>query len=120
VGTTVASNVSGWYDAFASEEEKAPLSADMFNLACPGSVEGNSWEGILAPLTIDPRFIGDRAPELFHVYLRGEITYSDIFKKEPNFTRFLLRRQFMRSRTGEAVSQEFWGPTGEDSDNEST
>ena len=119
VGGTAAKNVTGWYDTFASEEEKAPKIQDKFWLAPPATVEGNAWEPIPAPLSIDPRFTADRAPELFYVYLRGEITYNDIFKKEPNFTRFLLRRQFIRGGIGEAISREFWGPAGE-GENEST
>ena len=119
VGGTAARNITGWYDAFASEEEKAPKTEDRFFLAPPATVEGNSWEPIPAPLTIDPRFTADRAPELFYVYLRGEVTYNDIFEKEPNSTRFLLRRQFIRSGIGKAISREFWTAAG-NGENEST
>lgn len=119
VGGTAARNITGWYDTFASEEEKPQETEDKFFLAPPTTVEGNSWEPIPAPLTIDPRFTADRAPELFYVYLRGEITYNDIFKKEPNVTRFLLRRQFIRGEGEKAVSREFWAVIG-DGENEST
>lgn len=106
-GPTIAYNISGAYDAFASTADGASLSHDLCQLQVPSSIEANSWEQT-GPLTIDSRFFGQRDNMAFYVYLRVEITYSDIFKAEKNITKMLMRREFMRTRPGEAVSSEFW------------
>jgi hypothetical protein len=118
VGGTTAFNITASYDAFASESDSIPRSEELFYLVVPASVDANSWEQT-GPLKIDGRFSGDTAPQIFYVYARGVITYSDILRKQPNITKFLIRRTFNRTRPGEAVSNEFWESVGDPGDNES-
>jgi hypothetical protein len=119
VGGTAAFNITASYDAFASEPDSIPHSEELFYLVVPADVEANSWEQT-GPLNVDGRFSGDSAPQIFCVYARGVITYSDIFRKQPNITKFLIRRTFNRTRPGEAVSDEFWESVGDSGENEST
>jgi hypothetical protein len=118
-GSTVEYNIFATYDAFASEAENVPASEELFHLVVPGYVEADSW-GQTGPLEIDGRFSGGVAPQDFYVYLRGTITYNDIFRKKPNVTSFLQRRRFKRTRPGEAVSNEFWESVSGSPENEST
>jgi hypothetical protein len=118
-GWTVAYNILATYDAFASEAEIPSRSEELFHLIVPAYVEANSGEQT-GPLEIDGRFSGGAAPQVFYVYLRGTITYSDIFQKKPNVTSFLQRRRFKRTRSGEAVSDEFWESVPDSPENEST
>jgi hypothetical protein len=119
VGGTTAFNITASYDAFASELDSIPHSEELFHLVVSAFVEANSWEQT-GPLKIDGRFSGDTAPQIFYVYARGVITYSDIFLKQPNITKFLIRRTFNRTRPGEAVSNEYWESVGDSGENEST
>ncbi len=119
VGGTAAFNITASYDSFASESDSIPHSEELFYLVVPADVDANSW-GQTGPLKVDGRFSGDSAPQIFYVYARGVITYSDIFRKQPNITKFLIRRTFNRTRPGEAVSNEFWESVGDSGENEST
>jgi hypothetical protein len=119
VGGTAAFDITASYDAFASESDSVQHSEELFYLVVPACIEANSWEQT-GPLKIDGRFSGDSAPQIFYVYARGVITYSDIFQKQPNITKFLIRRTFNRTRQGEAVSNEFWESVGDSRENEST
>jgi hypothetical protein len=119
MGGTMARNVQVEFDAFASDAAEAPPSKEMFWVAAPATVNSGVAEQT-GPLPIDGRFPHDEIPSTFFVYCRGIITYNDIFKKEPNVTRFLMRREFMRGRDGEAYSNVFWESCGAPADNEST
>jgi SOS-response transcriptional repressor LexA len=118
VGSSVATNIAASYDAFAAEPTEsgnAPKSEGMCLLEVPYFVEGNSYEET-GPLTIDGRFAAGNAPDLFYVYLRVIVEYSDLFKTERNVATFAAKRGFQRRRIGEAVADGFWQTIGSSED----
>jgi hypothetical protein len=120
IGGTPAYKITAAYDAFAIElHDAAPKSDGLFQLVVPDVIEGDTSRES-GPISIDSRFLKERAPEHFYVYLRGVVEYNDIFKPERNRTKFLLRRGFQRMRPSEAVSHVFWESVGEPEDNENT
>jgi hypothetical protein len=117
-GSTVAYNIFATYEAFASEAENVPAPGKLLYLVVPGYLEADSWQPT-GPLKIGGRLSGGVASKDFYVYLRGTITYNDIFRTKPNVTSFLQRRRFSRTRPGQAVSNEFWESVSGAPENES-
>lgn len=119
LGTTPAFEIVSMYDAFACNVEDAPASPHLFWTATPSNIKGGTWASI-GPLTIDPRFSGEKPANPFYVFLRLKVTYSDVFQKRRRSANFLVRREFWREGDNGAVSKEFWIAVGNDKDNQET
>jgi hypothetical protein len=118
-GGTVANEIWGGYDAFAStDEEEAPPSKNVSVLETPANLQSGSEEPI-GPMKVDARY-GEGTPYTFYIYVRGFVEYKTIFESDRKRTSFLLRREFVSQGGNKASSITWWNPCGRPEDNQST
>jgi hypothetical protein len=118
-GGSVAYDISGGYDAFASTDEEPPPSKDIFVLETPANLQDGGEEPI-GPMKVDARY-GKGTPYTFYIYVRGYIEYRIVFEKDrKRRTDFLLRREFISNEGDKASSTTWWEPCGKPEDNQST
>jgi hypothetical protein len=119
LGVTPAVEIVAEYDTFACNAGDAPPSPHLFWTASPANINGVTWAPI-GPLTIDPKFNGEKLATPFYVFLRLRIGYRDVFQKRRRFANFLMRREFLPKGADGAISDEFWIAVGNEEDNQET